>query len=91
MLPFCSTNTDVAVFGKIKLFFVFKVWQQLSGEILDTAWGFCSTKLTGSDVMSSKGAIFINLQLCRDLNVPAQQLVDWVWLTKKTLLSSAET
>lgn len=32
--------------------------------------------------MSQQGAIFINLQLRYDLNVPALQLVDWDWLMK---------
>lgn len=41
--------------------------------------------LTRSDVMSQQGAIFINLQLRYDLNVPALQLVDCDWLMKSVV------
>lgn len=33
--------------------------------------------------MTSKGTIFINLQLCRDLNVPIQQLIDRALIEKE--------
>lgn len=57
---------------RLSTYFLINVAAALWGNPLDTALGFCSTQLTGSDVMSSKGAIFINLQQCRDFKVPGQ-------------------
>lgn len=73
-------------------------WLNSEGVIVEGVWfifdrqlGFSSilspthaprSYLTRSDVMSQQGAIFINLQLRYDLNVPALQLVDCDWLMK---------
>lgn len=84
---FYAAQIQVSVLWQVRLstYCLMNVAAALRGNALDTSSGFCSTRLTGSDVMSSTGAIFINLQGCRDLNVPAQQLVDCDWLTKPLL------
>lgn len=78
-------------------------WLNSEGVIVEGVWslfdrqlGFSSilsptraprSYLTRSDVMSQQGAIFINLQLRYDLNVPALQLVDCDWLMKSEAFS----
>lgn len=78
-------------------------WLNSEGVIAEGVWslfdrqlGFSSilsptraprSYLTRSDVMSQQGAIFINLQLRYDLNVPALQLVDCDWLMKSEAFS----
>lgn len=90
MLPLSGTNKGTLWQVRLSTYRLVSVTAVLRGNLLDTALGLCSAQLTGLDVMSSKYVIFINLQRCRDLTVPTQQLVDCDWLTKPLLFNSDE-